>query len=119
RNTRVCRRTLLFVPASAHLPLVIAGAQAQTPAAAGKAKVDRLVMGLIEKYRDYIRPWINGSADHMIQHDPAFEWLVEGAPDGQYKPWLADSRELANDGRAWRAELAKEGQVHHAYGAAG
>src|SRR5207245_4006090 len=116
RNTRVCRRTLLFVPASAHLPLVIAGAQAQTPAAAGKANVDRLVMGLIEKYRDYIRPWINGSADHMIQHDPAFEWLVEVAPDGQYKPWLAESWEMAKDGRSWHVTLHKGVQFHHGYG---
>ena len=99
-HTRVWKLTVLCLTVSASLLLGIAGAQAQTPAAAGKAKVDRLVMGLIEKYRDYIRPWINGSADHMIQHDPAFEWLVEVAPDGQYKPWLADSWELAKDGRS-------------------
>src|ERR1043166_3510890 len=55
------------------LLVLLASAQAQP--AAGKAKADRLVMGLIEKYRDYWRPWINGTPDHMIQHDPAFEWL--------------------------------------------
>jgi hypothetical protein len=73
------------------LLLGIAGVQAQPQAAgAGKAKVDRLVMGLIEKYRDYWRPWINGTADHMIQHDPAFEWLFEVDPtSGKYNPgWL-------------------------------
>src|SRR4029434_2646400 len=48
-------------------------AAAQAQPAAGKAKVDRLVMGLITPYLDYIRPWLNGTADHNIQHDPAFE----------------------------------------------
>ena len=37
-------------------------------------------MGLITPYLDYWRPWINGTADHNIQHDPTFEWLVEVAP---------------------------------------
>ena len=73
------RVSVLAVPLL--LLLVLAGAEAQAPAASGKAKVDRLVMGLIEKYRDYMRPWINGTPDHMIQHDPAFEWLFEVDPD--------------------------------------
>src|SRR5437588_3153373 len=98
------------------LLLMPAGAQAQTQPAAGKAKVDRLVLGLIEKYRDYWRPWLNGTPDHMIQHDPVFEWLVEVAPDGQYKPWLADSWEQAKDGRSWRVKLHKGVQFHHGYG---
>jgi hypothetical protein len=63
----------LFYALSVLLLLAMTGAQAQAQPAAGKAKADRLVMGLIEKYRDYWRPWINGSADHMIQHDPVFE----------------------------------------------
>jgi len=68
------------------------GVEAQTQASAGKAKVDRLVMGLITPYLDYVRPWINGTADHNIVHDPAFEWLIEvDAETGQYKPWLATS----------------------------
>ena len=58
------------------LSLVLVPAVAQTQQA-GKAKVDRLVMGLITPYLDYWRPWINGTADHNIQHDPTFEWLVE------------------------------------------
>ena len=62
--------------ALALLSLALGRAEAQAPAAAGKAKVDRLVMGLITPYLDYWRPWINGTADHNIQHDPAFEWLV-------------------------------------------
>src|SRR2546426_12283783 len=105
------KRTMVCLTVSAWLLLGSTGAPAQTPPAARQAKVDRLVMGLIEKYRDYIRPWINGSADHMIQHDPAFEWLVEGAPDGQYKPWLADSWGLAQDGRALRCKAGKGGEV--------
>ena len=60
--------------------LSLAPAEAQAQPAAGKAKVDRLVMGLITPYLDYMRPWINGTADHNIQHDPAFEWLVEVDP---------------------------------------
>ena len=49
-------------------------------------------MGLITPYLDYVRPWINGTADHNIQHDPMLEWLVEVDPEtGQYKPWLAES----------------------------
>src|SRR5437870_8039870 len=89
-------------------------AGAQTP---GKAKVDRLVMGLITPYLDYVRPWINGTADHNIVHDPAFEWLIEvDAETGQYKPWLADSWEMAPDGRSWRVTLHKGVQFHHGYG---
>jgi ABC-type transport system substrate-binding protein len=84
---------------------------------AGQAKVDRLVMGLITPYLDYTRPWINGTADHNIQHDPMLEWLVEVDPDtGQYKPWLADSWELGPDGRSWRVKLHKGVQFHHGYG---
>ncbi len=113
---RVWKHTVVCLTVAALLLLGRPGAQAQTPPATGKAKVDRLVMGLIEKFRDYIRPWINGSADHMIQHDPAFEWLVEVAPDGQYKPWLAESWELAKDGRSWHVTLNKGVQFHHGYG---
>ncbi|HEX9867579.1 MAG TPA: ABC transporter substrate-binding protein, partial [Candidatus Tectomicrobia bacterium] len=84
---------------------------------AGQAKVDRLVMGLITPYLDYTRPWINGTADHNIQHDPMLEWLVEvDADTGQYKPWLADSWELGPDGRSWRVKLHKGVQFHHGYG---
>src|SRR5215475_9306322 len=107
---------MVCLPVSAWLLLGSTGAPAQTPLAARQVKGDRLVLGLIEKFRDYIRPWINGSADHMIQHDPAFEWLVEVAPDGQYKPWLADSWEMAQDGRSWRVKLHKGVQFHHGYG---
>ena len=98
------------------LSLALVQTEAQTQPAAGKAKVDRLVMGLITPYLDYIRPWINGTADHNIQHDPAFEWLVEVAPDGQYKPWLAESWEIAKDGKSWRFQLQKGVQFHHGYG---
>jgi len=71
------------------LLLLITGTSAPGLAAtAGQAKVDRLVMGLITPYLDYTRPWINGTADHNIQHDPMLEWLVEVDPDtGQYKPY--------------------------------
>ena len=45
------------------LLLGLAGATAQAQPATGKAKVDRLVMGLILPYRDYWRPWIVASPD--------------------------------------------------------
>ena len=88
-------------------------AGAQTP---GKAKVDRLVMGLITPYLDYVRPWINGTADHNIQHDPMHEWLIEVDPSGQYKPWLADSWTQGPNGRSWRVKLHRGVQFHHGYG---
>jgi ABC-type transport system substrate-binding protein len=92
-------------------------AYAQAQATGGKPKVDRLVMGLITPYLDYWRPWLNGTADHNIQHDPTFEWLVEIDPEtGQYMPWLAESWEMAKDGRSWRFKLAKGVQFHHGYG---
>jgi ABC-type transport system substrate-binding protein len=117
RHWRVWKLTVLCLTVSAVLLLRTAGVQAQTPTAAGKAKVDRLVLGLIEKYRDYWRPWINGSADHMIQHDPTFEWLFEVDPEsGKYNPWLAESSEMAKDGRSWRIKLRKGVQFHHGYG---
>src|SRR5262249_36849678 len=116
QQTRFWKPKILFFAVPMLLLLLLSGAQAQAPAASGKAKADRLVLGLIETYRDYWRPWINGSPDHMSQHDPVFEWLVEVAPDGQYKPWLADSWELAQDGRSWRVKLHKGVQFHHGYG---
>ena len=79
-NTLFCMLPVL-------LALTLTSVEAQTQPTAGKAKVDRLVMGLITPYLDYIRPWINGTADHNIQHDPAFEWLVEIHPEtGAYTP---------------------------------
>lgn len=86
-------------------------------AAAGAPKVDRLIMGLITPYLDYTRPWINGTADHNIQHDPMMEWLIEiDAETGRYVPWLADSWELAPDGKSWRVKLHPGVQFHHGYG---
>ena len=74
-------------------------------------------MGLITPYLDYVRPWINGTPDHNIHHDPAFEWLIEvDAETGQYKPWLAESWEMAQDGRSWSVKLHKGVQFHHGYG---
>jgi ABC-type transport system substrate-binding protein len=94
---------------------IVATVQAQP--APGKAKVDRLVMGLITPFLDYMRPWINGTPDHNIQHDPVFEWLFEiDAETGEVKPWLAQSWELAPDGRSWRMTLQKGVQFHHGYG---
>jgi peptide/nickel transport system substrate-binding protein len=114
RPTRFWKPHILFITVSMLLVLGLAGAQAQQ--ASGKAKVDRLVMGLILPYLDYMRPWINGTPDHMIQHDPAFEWLFEVSPEGQYTPWLAESWELAQDGRSWHIKLHKGVQFHHGYG---
>src|SRR3989475_5269179 len=89
------------------LLLVAAPAVAQAPTP-GKPKVDRLVMGLITPYLDYVRPWINGTADHNIQHDPMLEWLVEGdAETGQDKPWVAGSWEPGPHGRCWGVERDK------------
>src|SRR5215510_14150093 len=99
------------------LVLAGTGVEAQTQPSAGKPKVDRLVMGLITPYLDYVRPWINGTSDHNIVHDPAFEWLIEvDAETGQYKPWLAASWEMAQDGKSWRVKLQKGVQFHHGYG---
>jgi ABC-type transport system substrate-binding protein len=99
------------------LLLGLAGTSAQAQPTTGKAKVDRLVMGLILPYRDYWRPWITASPDHNIQHDPAFEWLFEVDPEsGQYKPWLAKSWEMAKDGRSWRIKLQEGVQFHHGFG---
>jgi len=64
RQAQFWKPHTLFLTVSMLLVLLLSGAQAQP--AAGKAKVDRLVLGLIEKYRDYWRPWINGTPDHMI-----------------------------------------------------
>jgi ABC-type transport system substrate-binding protein len=103
----------LTIPA---LLLAQASVEAQPQPAAG-TKVERLVMGLITPFLDYMRPWINGIADHNIQHDPVFEWLFEiDAETGQYVPWLANSWQLSSDGKAWRITLQKGVQFHHGYG---
>jgi ABC-type transport system substrate-binding protein len=99
------------------LLVIVMTLSADAQPAAGKAKVDRLVMGLINPYRDYMRPWINGTPDHNIQHDPAFEWLFEvDVSSGGYNPWLAKTAEMAKDGRSWRITLQKGVQFHHGYG---
>jgi ABC-type transport system substrate-binding protein len=116
-HTRFLRRGALFYMLAVLLVLGCAVAYTQTQAGAGKAKVDRLVMGLITPYLDYMRPWINGTADHNIQHDPAFEWLFEvDADTGQYLPWLAESATLGPDGRWWSITLRRGVQFHHGYG---
>src|SRR5436305_14225286 len=106
----------LLLVALALLSLALVQVEAQTQPAAGKAKVDRLVMGLITPYLDYIRPWINGTADHNIQHDPMFEWLTEAAPDAQYNPWLPESWEMAQDGKPMRSKSQKGVQFQHGDG---
>jgi peptide/nickel transport system substrate-binding protein len=116
RQTRFWKLQALFLVVPTLLVLLLASSQAQGQPAAGNAKVDRLVMGLILPYRDYMRPWIIGTPDHNIQHDPAFEWLFEVSPEGQYKPWLVTSWEMAKDGRSWRLKLQKGVQFHHGYG---
>jgi ABC-type transport system substrate-binding protein len=99
------------------LLLVTTDVSAQAQPATGKPKVDRLVMGLINPYRDYMRPWINGTPDHNIQLDPAFEWLFEVDPaSGGYNPWLARTAEMAKDGKSWRIRLQKGVPFHHGYG---
>ena len=110
-------KMLCFVLVLLALMLSAARAPAATPTAA-KAKTDRLVMGLILPYRDYWRSWLPvGSADHNIQHDPAFEWLFEvDVESGKYKPWLAESWQMAPDGKSWRIKLQKGVQFHHGYG---
>ena len=108
-NVLLCLLPVLF--------LVLTGVSAEAQPATGKAKVDRLVMGLIIPYRDYMRPWILGTPDHNIQHDPAFEWLFEvDVSSGGYNPWLARSADMAKDGRSWRITLQKGVQFHHGYG---
>src|SRR5882762_2378814 len=110
-------KSALLLVVSVLLSLALGQSEAQTQPAAGKAKVDRLVMGLITPYLDYMRPWINGTADHNIQHDPAFEWLFEvDVSSGSYNPWLAKSSEMARDGRSWRIKLQKGVQFHDGYG---
>ena len=116
-QARVWMARALFLPVFVVFLMVTTGAEAQTAAPAGQAKVDRLVMGLILPYRDYMRPWINGTPDHNIQHDPAFEWLFEVDPEsGKYNLWLAESADMAKDGRSWRIKLRQGVQFHHGYG---
>ena len=105
-----------FVLLLSVLTLAIAYAPAATPTAA-KPTVDRLVMGLITPYLDYTRPWINGTADHNIQHDPMLEWLFEvDAETGHIVPWLAESAQLGPDGKSWSIQLRKGVLFHQGYG---
>jgi peptide/nickel transport system substrate-binding protein len=115
QHSRLYQSTLLIF--AALLCCTFAGPSLPAQAAEGQAKVDRLVMGLILPFRDYFRPWINGTPDHNIQHDPVMEWLIEIDPDtGKYVPWLATSWEMAPDGLSWRVKLAEGVQFHHGYG---
>src|SRR5262249_47335721 len=113
-QTRFVKGLMLFCMLFVLFVLGGTDTEAQTQPSAGKPKVYRLVMGLITPYLDYVRPWINGTADHNIIHDPAFEWLIEvDAETGQYKPWLAASWDMAKDGRSWHVTLQKGVQFHH------
>ena len=76
--SRLYQSTLFVV--AVLLTLTLAGITMPAQAAEGQAKVDRLIMGLIYPFRDYFRPWINGTPDHNIQHDPVMEWLIEIDP---------------------------------------
>ena len=97
--------------------LIMVTSAPATAGTAGQAKVDRLVMGLITPYLDYTRPWINGTADHNIQHDPMLEWLFEvDAETGRILPWLAEKATLGPDGRSWTIQLRKGVQFHHGFG---
>src|SRR5258705_12374632 len=103
-------KSALLLIVSVLLSLALGQTEAQAQPAAGKAKVDRLVMGLINPYRDYMRPWINGTPDHNIQHDPVFEWLFEvDVSSGGSNPWLAKSAEMAKDGPACAIKRRKGG----------
>jgi peptide/nickel transport system substrate-binding protein len=115
QHSRLYQSTLLIF--AALLCFTFAGPTMPAQAAEGQAKVDRLVIGLILPFRDYFRPWINGTPDHNIQHDPVMEWLIEIDPDtGKYVPWLATSWEMAPDGLSWRVKLAEGVPFHHGYG---
>ena len=46
----------VFLTVTVLFLLTLGSTEAQTPTTTGKAKVDRLVMGLILPYRDYMRP---------------------------------------------------------------
>ena len=114
RQARLLQSAGLFMVLMLLSPAFLGGdGQAQT----GEAKVDRLVVGLINPFRDYFRAWISGTPDHNIQHDPILEWLIEIDPDtGQYVPWLAKSWEMTPDGRLWRVKLQEGVQYHQDYG---
>jgi peptide/nickel transport system substrate-binding protein len=115
QHSRLYQSTLLIF--AALLCCTFAGPSLPAQAAEGQAKVDRLVIGLILPFRDYFRPWINGTSDHNIQHDPVMEWLIEIDPDtGKYVPWLATSWEIAPDGLSWRVKLAEGVPFQHGYG---
>ena len=115
-----CGASATATPVAAPVPTTAASSAVATPVptevtqpSVGKAKVDRLVMGLISPTRDYFRTWQLGSADQLIKQDPMQEWLFEIDPLTQsFGPWLADSFELAPDSRSWNLKLAK-GAVWH------
>jgi len=54
RQMRIWKHTVVCLTVVTVVLVGSTGAQAQTPPAAGTAKVDRLVLGLIEKFRDYM-----------------------------------------------------------------
>ena len=65
-HTRFWKPTTVLCMLPMLLVLGRAAASAQAPAA-GKAKVDRLVMGLITPYLDYMRPWIQIPPDLVVK----------------------------------------------------
>ena len=118
----VCKQSrqhcTFFPPAVLFVILIMVTSAPAAAGTAGQAKVDRLVMGLILPYRDYMRPWINRDRRTTISSmtrrlSGCLRWTPR---PGKYNPWLAESAEMAPDGRSWRIKLRKGVQFHHGYG---
>jgi ABC-type transport system substrate-binding protein len=108
-----CWRTLVGVVCT--LGLVGTGALAQ-PAAPPKAKLERLVIAVAPLGWDTNLSWLQ-TLSGQLDKRPALEYLVGIDRDtGAYIPELAETWEMAPDGKRWTITLRKGVQFHEQWG---
>jgi ABC-type transport system substrate-binding protein len=96
----------------------VASAQAATPSPspAGKGKLERLRVAVAPVGWDTNFSWLHPRSG-MLDKRPALEYLVGiDRHTGAYVPELAESWEMAPDGRSWRLTLRKGVKFHGPWG---
>ena len=97
---------------------VVAGAWAQTvtPPAPAKAKLERLKIAVAPLGWDTNFTWLQ-SRSGQLDKRPALEYLVGIERNtGQYIPELAETWEMAPDGKSWTITLRKGVKFHEKWG---
>ena len=108
------RRTLWGVVGA--IGLVVAVAWAQTAAPPAKAKLERLRIAVAPLGYDTNFSWMH-TISGMLDKRPALEYLVGiDRHTGAYMPELAETWEMAPDGKTWTITLRQGVKFHENWG---